>query len=99
MTENKIFGIFLQAKHSTVYQKPGPPTPGNTNRRNSRGTPGRGLHSPRSPLTSANRKRTPKRTPKKTPKKPESANENLKVQLVPVLAKVVYLLMTGFNNM
>ncbi|CAC5415354.1 unnamed protein product [Mytilus coruscus] len=66
-----------QAKHvNTVYQKPGPPTPGNSNKRNSRGTPGRGLlHSPRSPMTSG-RRRTPKRTPKKTPKK--ETNENVK---------------------
>ncbi|XP_071173950.1 putative leucine-rich repeat-containing protein DDB_G0290503 isoform X1 [Mytilus edulis] len=66
-----------QAKHvNTVYQKPGPPTPGNSNKRNSRGTPGRGLlNSPRSPMTSG-RRRTPKRTPKKTPKK--ETNENVK---------------------
>ncbi|XP_060073821.1 nuclear mitotic apparatus protein 1-like [Ylistrum balloti] len=54
-----------QSKHaSTVYQKPGPPTPGNSNnvRRNSKGTPRYNLRSPRTPIGNSRSKRTPKRS-------------------------------------
>ncbi|OWF53540.1 nuclear mitotic apparatus protein 1-like isoform X1 [Mizuhopecten yessoensis] len=54
-----------QSRHSTVYHKPGPPTPGNSNnlRRNSKGTPRYNLRSsPRTPIGNSRSKRTPKRS-------------------------------------
>ncbi|XP_069114091.1 putative leucine-rich repeat-containing protein DDB_G0290503 isoform X1 [Argopecten irradians] len=53
-----------QPRHGIAYQKPGPPTPGNSTsvRRNSKGTPRYNLRSPRTPIGNTRSKRTPKRS-------------------------------------
>ena len=72
---------FSKAKTGCVYQKPGPPTPGNT-RRNSKGSRSPGnrrnsktAKSPRTPMSLRSR-RSPKRTPKNSTPHRNSNIEN-----------------------